>query len=120
MPVFTSVAALGATVGGALSMAGPLTFGTSLALGAGTLAAGGGALYGLSKALSPDIPSAPSSSQSQGPSAAQIQSQAEAKAKEDVDKRRKAQARNKTTYTSPVGLTPADKSDLNLKTLTGA
>ena len=43
-----------------------------------------------------------------------------AEAKAQLDKKRKSIQRNDTVQTNPLGLTPEDKSDLNLKTLTGS
>ena len=40
-------------------------------------------------------------------------------AKQEMDQRRRGIARNKPNYTSAMGLTPVDKSNTNLKTLTG-
>jgi len=118
--VFTSAiaatASLGATVGGALAIAGPIQFGTALALGAGTLALGGGALYGASKLL----PKAPDAQQLPSIPKAPSFEDASKKAKEDTQDKRRAIARNQTIKTDPLGLTPLDKSDLSLKTLTGA
>jgi len=45
---------------------------------------------------------------------------AEELAKKQTDAKRRGIARNKPQYTSPLGLTPLDQSNLNLKTLTGA
>jgi hypothetical protein len=44
---------------------------------------------------------------------------ASALAQQEQDKKRRGIARNKATYTTPSGLTPANQSNLNLKTLTG-
>lgn len=40
-------------------------------------------------------------------------------AQKDTDKRRRGIARNQPNYTSPLGLTPLDQSNLNTKVLTG-
>lgn len=113
----TAVAGLGATVGGALALSAPLTFGTSFALGAGTLAVGG---FAASKLLGALVPGAPKQPGVPGLPKSPSLANSEALAKEETDKKRQAIARNKTNYTGPLGLTPLDKSGLNLKTLTGA
>ena len=40
-------------------------------------------------------------------------------AQKDEDKKRRGIARNQPNYTGPLGLTPVDQSNLNLKMLTG-
>jgi hypothetical protein len=116
---FTIATAAGLTAATAAGGVG-LT-GLGLAVGGAITA---GTIFGATKALgsamkppkSPDLPPLPKppSLSDTGPGSPT------AKAKAETTERRKAVARNKSIYTSPLGLTPLDKSELNLKTLTGA
>ena len=112
---FTIATAIGLTAATAAGGVG-LT-GLGLAVGAGLT---GAALFGATKLLpkSPkaqELPALPQSPQlSGGPGSA------ESKAKSDTLAKRQGIARNRTNYTSPLGLTPLNKSELNLKTLMGA
>ena len=112
-----AVASLGASVGGALGMAGPLTYGTSLAIGAGTIVAGGGLLYGATKMMSgmqPKMPEVPSGGQL--PETPTIEQAREDSREDTLDLLRKKRAG--TTLTTPQGL--LSTSDTSKKILLGA
>jgi hypothetical protein len=111
MAVFTTLAAIGAAVGltgaaatiGGAVIAGSAVYGASKLIGGKQESGGGG-----SSATTPaPLPTPPSVGTS------------EIEAKAAIDQKRRAVARNKTNYTSPIGLTDSAKSDLALKTLTG-
>jgi uncharacterized membrane protein YebE (DUF533 family) len=97
------------------------TIGTAIGLSGtaatiGGAAAVGAAAYGVKSFLTPKEPKAPDIQPL--PQAPSLES-AEVAAKEDVDRKRRAIARNRTIYTDPLGLSPAEKSGIALKTLTG-
>lgn len=113
----TAVASLGASVGGSLGMAGPLTYGTSLAIGTGTILAGGALMYGMTQMMKP--PSMPDMGGQQAYQDIQAPTyeQAEDTAREDQLElaRRKAAL---TTLTTPQGLLSTEP--VTTKTLLGA
>ena len=101
---FTAAAAAGLT-GAALATAGTI----------GTVALVGGGAYALSQMTKqPKTPSF----QSTTPTPPSTEAAKKA-AQEETTKRRRAISRNRSVYTSPTGLTPADESNLATKTLLG-
>lgn len=114
---FTAAAMVGAlTVSG---VAGTALTTTGALVGAGLTGLAGFAGFKALSALSGGKTETPKVQSVQTPGSDGGQSAAEAKVKADIDKKRKGVARNKTVYTNPVGLTPKDKSEASLKTLTG-
>lgn len=115
--VATAVASLGAKVGGAVGLAGPLTKGTSLLIGAGTIAAGGGAAFGATKLLGSLTPKIPGPGDIPAAPAAPTFEGAQATAREDtLDLLRRKRAG--TILTSPQGLLSTEQT--TQKTLLGA
>lgn len=119
MLLVKSAHAIGFTIAAsiaALTAAGALT-GAGLAVGAGITAAtiGLGAYAVKKLTAQPKSAAAPAAL----PAAPSVDTAALA-AKESVDKKRRAVARNQTNFTSPLGLKDEDKSNIALKTLTGA
>ena len=108
--VGTSVASVGATVGGALGVAGPMTFGSSFALGAASIGAAG---FLGSSLLSGGQQQMPSMSTPAAPTYADAN---EAGREESLDLLRKKRAG--TTLTTPQGL--LSTSDTTSKTLLGS
>jgi hypothetical protein len=111
-----AIASLGASVGGAVGLAGPLTFGTSLAIGAGTLAVGGFAASTLLSGLSPSLPNVPQTAAQGLPQAPTIEQTREDTREEQLEILRRKRAG--TILTSPEGL--LSTSDVSGKTLLGA
>lgn len=113
---FTLAAAAGMTAvaaGAAVGTAATLTT-AGLVVGAGiTAATVGAAAWGMSSMMKPK-----SQSMQALPAPPDVKA-AEAAAAADIDKKRRSQARNKTTYTSPLGLKDEEKSGVATKTLLG-
>jgi len=105
--ILAPIASLGASVGGALGMAGPMTFGSSLAMGVGTIGVAGylGKTL-LSGAKSPSMPSTDLNAQV-GPAPTYAQAGATAAEETKELQRRKAAG---TTLTSPQGLLSTNQS----------
>lgn len=114
--IATAVASLGAKVGGAIGLAGPLTKGTSLLIGAGTIGAGAFAANTLTSALTPKIPSAAGGDIPATPTTPTFEA-AQTTAREDtLDLLRRKRAG--TILTSPQGL--LDLGEPTGKTLLGS
>ena len=88
-------------------------FTTALISIASVAPAVGGAIQAFKKPKEPSAPSVPNLPEP--PTVAD----AEASAQERVEKKRRSIARNKTVFTSPLGLTDEQKSSVATKTLTG-
>ena len=115
----TFVGSIGASTASAIGMAGPITAGTAGWLGAGTILAGGAALYGATKimgSMTPEMPSVPQTT-AQGLPATPTIEQARTNTREDtLDLLRRKNAG--TILTTPQGL--LDTGQTVGKTLLGA
>ena len=114
----TAIASIGVSIGGAIGLAGPLTFGTSFALGAAGLGVAGFAAKTLLGSLfsTPELPQVPQTAAQGLPQAPTIEQTREDTRAEQLEILRRKRAG--TTLTSPEGL--LSQSDVSGKTLLGA